>query len=607
METQLRKELPPEIFNKIKFNRPVLGLPSSSFSSQIKNNKELLKLDSILEKGCVDQPGIYNISKPDIVDGWHVRIIPKGTNIYKSFQGFVTEDQIKKYNKNDPTRPSWFGNKYGVYAITRTDWNCMVSFKLTKDIVLIDYFDEHNLQKIVDLVNDKDIINTVKMSTGFKMTLSDQIRYLYKTYPKWNEIWIYTKPVLPKKTYIYCNPKKLPKFNPIGAIAMIHAHDIQLFRRVFVKFPKIDGMVRHQIQSGIDEGGVFYHEEFIIKGSSQLDKLKFDRSDPLCWINWKIKDLEIPKDGITISYNSGSKFANTNKLSPNENFKLIKFHSNNKKCLELVPLQKNDKILLSYNLHNFQNLDPNVSNNSNTLNILGLVSKYQNNAEILCFQETSFKTLKDKTYFETELMSMGFKHFIYAKNGDYTFKDTDIDTTLICCFSKNGKFSVVDTTITQKEYAYSIESKKYITPNGASTSEDGLSLNRFENRRQILIESNTIGIVCIVHLSIGVRETTNPTINIPIRFANSNLRILQLTKILLYEPDIIIGDFNFTADDPEAKFLLSKGYQLPTEIQLNEKSTPHNRVDLCFSKKQLGNNVLLKCNYSDHLPMIQTL
>ena len=51
--------------------------------------------------------------------------------------------------------------------------------------------------------------------------------------------------------------------------------------------------------------------------------------------------------------------------------------------------------------------------------------------------------------------------------------------------------------------------------------------------------------------------------------------------------------------------MLSQGYILTDNINNKQWSTPHNRVDLCFTKKQLGKNYLIKSNYSDHLPMIQ--
>ena len=46
-----------------------------------------------------------------------------------------------------------------------------------------------------------------------------------------------------------------------------------------------------------------------------------------------------------------------------------------------------------------------------------------------------------------------------------------------------------------------------------------------------------------------------------------------------------------------------------------QNSTPYNRVDHCFIRKSINNknnkiiknNKLLKCNYSDHLPMFQKL
>jgi len=80
----------------------------------------------------------------------------------------------------------------------------------------------------------------------------------------------------------------------------------------------------------------------------------------------------------------------------------------------------------------------------------------------------------------------------------------------------------------------------------------------------------------------------------------------MIDKILVYQSDIIIGDFNFTLNDEEAKYLQNKNYF--SQNYKKQNSTPLNRTDHCFIKnKFIGKNTLLKCNYSIHLPMLQNL
>ena len=62
----------------------------------------------------------------------------------------------------------------------------------------------------------------------------------------------------------------------------------------------------------------------------------------------------------------------------------------------------------------------------------------------------------------------------------------------------------------------------------------------------------------------------------------------MLEKILYHNPDILIGDFNFTLEDDETKFLIAKKY-FPQNTDINN-STPYNRVDHCFIKNKKPNN-----------------
>jgi len=609
MEEKLKQKLPKLIFDKLIFNKPAINLRTTTFLSNIENNNEMEKLDKIINNGCVKQKSLYELSEPKIINGWNVRVIKKDTKIYKTFQGFLSENDIINYNKNNLNRPSWFGNKYLVYAITTIDWNSIVAFTVIKDLILIDYFNENNLNRLIKLINDNEIIDTLKIASGFKVSLVNQIKYLHKVY-NWNEIWVYKQPILPDKTYLYCKSKKKENFNPIGAIRNIHTNDLKIFDLVLSKFPKIDGIIREQIQSSIDENGIFYHEELLIKGKSQLEKIKFDYNNPLCWVNWNIKDLKIPKEGINLLY-SVNKFTNPNLLSPNNNFKIIKFIlNNNYDKSSLIKFNKFDKLIFSYNVHNFINLQLNIKKRNNINNILKMIKDINNNIELLCFQEINFNNNLEKLYFENKLEELGYINNIYVKNGDNTTKDTFIKIPLIGCFTK---YKTITTKL--KFTIDTLEIKNNIFNNNNIINSSYLDFYNYyiqnikniqnENREQILIKTKSFGLVCVVHLSIGIRINQDIYKIKLINKFNSVYRILQLTKILTNNPDTIIGDFNFTINDEEYKFMLSQGYILTDNINNKQWSTPHNRVDLCFTKKQLGKNYLIKSNYSDHLPMIQ--
>ena len=241
--------------------------------------------------------------------------------------------------------------------------------------------------------------------------------------------------------------------------------------------------------------------------------------------------------------------------------------------------------------------------------ILKMIEDFTNNIELLCFQEIVFNNNLDKLHFENNLEKLGYINNLYVKNGDKTQANTFIDIPLIGCFTK------YKTIVNKVKYIINeTEIKNYILNNNIITSPfvdlynnyiEIIIKQKYTNREQILIKTKSFGLVCVVHLSIGIREIEDRETSKIIQNINSNYRTLELTKILLNNPDTIIGDFNFTVDDIECKFMLSQGYKLIDGINNKEWSTPHNRVDLCFTKQQLGKNYLIKSNYSDHLPMIQ--
>ena len=166
------------------------------------------------------------------------------------------------------------------YTIASIDWGSLVSFKLTKDIYLIDYFDLDNLKKIYELAesihankfigyNKAKFLEVLKVSTGFNTTLNNQLLYLDKNY-KWDEYWVYTDNFNKGFEYNYCNSPKINGINPIGAVVNIHSNDLVMFDLVLSKFPKIDGIIRRTVSSNLDINGKFYHEEILLKNSSLL-------------------------------------------------------------------------------------------------------------------------------------------------------------------------------------------------------------------------------------------------------------------------------------------------------------------------------------------------
>ncbi len=161
-------KVPDEIKNKIGINRDInLGLQQSNFINYI-NNDKIKELDDQLNQGCIKDKSIYELSEKKIVNGLKVCIL-NDINIYRTYLAFLNKDVQDEFVKKDLTRPIYSSNKYYCYALARTIWGGIHSFKITKKVTLIDMFDKDNINKILELA-DKYITNN-KENIIFKKLL----------------------------------------------------------------------------------------------------------------------------------------------------------------------------------------------------------------------------------------------------------------------------------------------------------------------------------------------------------------------------------------------------------------------------------------------------
>ena len=110
--------------------------------------------------------------------------------------------------------------------------------------------------------------------------------------------------------------------------------------------------------------------------------------------------------------------------------------------------------------------------------------------------------------------------------------------------------------------------------------------------------------ICGLHLEIGYRfhHITDSTARDAVKDQNVTDRIEELEQLLA--ADILIGDFNFNPNDPETTFLQEKGYILGPD---KTPTTPFGvRTDMVFTRPhiQIRKSHTVKCNYSDHLPVV---
>jgi endonuclease/exonuclease/phosphatase family metal-dependent hydrolase len=583
--------LDPTIKKRIVINNGNFYLEKSNFINYI-NNPDIKKLDDKLNKGCIKDNSLYILSEKRIVDGFEVCVL-NNTNIYRTYLGFLNKDIQNNYVRKDIIRPIYFGNKYFCYAIARTIWGGINSYKITKEIILIDLFNENNIKKLIELIEklikdtiirDK-LIHLLKITTGYSMNFDEQLQYYINRIPKnWN-IDLYTNCKI-KSSYLYCKSEK-NNLNPqycIDKDSLMHI----LFDYIISNIKNIDGLILKQIPTNFMIGGLYDVEEIILKGNTFLEKLNLDKNDKICWVNYNLKN-NLNFDNIHLKFEMYrlQHLLITHNKQPNENFSLFQFYKNNR--LKYHELNKDKKYILSYNLHYFNNLSFYIDIKSNIKNILRFIKHYKNNLEICFFQEVSFKNKLDYNYFILEMAKIGFKYFYKALNGGRNL--------YIYCFTKNKyNYQIIKTNNNLSKNEKNIVSTFDIYPDYSKLEIE---------RNHILLHYNSIKI-CSVHLNIGYRLKMDESKNIKIVEFNSLLRINELSKIIKYKPDMIIGDFNFTPNSNENIFLLKNNYYLLNKS--DENSTPYNRVDNVYYNKNIKlDNILVKCNYSDHLPLFQEI
>lgn len=226
--------------------------------------------------------------------------------------------------------------------------------------------------------------------------------------------------------------------------------------------------------------------------------------------------------------------------------------------------------LMTYNIHYFRNINPEISEPDNIKNIIRLINRSE--ADIVVLQEV------DWNLFAPEIKNLNYKHHIKTDNG------SPVGT------QKNKMQLVV---LSKKRYPFRILD---------STPEP--EFQKIHDRNQILLETEFGRILCI-HMEIGI--PVSPDLDQEQKTRNSEYRIRSLEKLLTSgAPDIILGDFNFQSEDPEFRFL-SREYQTKSDLKI--QTTPFNRVDFVFLKKNKYNSktvqeYIIKCNYSDHLPVL---
>ncbi len=488
--------------------------------------------------------------------------------------GFVTKELEDEYIKKNPNDYIWIGNIYIAYKIAQIIFCGINTYKVESDIILLDYFHPTNLKIMTNYINkiNKNISESVQLYTGYNMSNEEQIR-LIKNKISWTELWEFPEPIFDSGNIRYCKyDRRYEKdVNPVSQMKGLLYTDKLLTKKIFPDFLKkynIDGILRKQVTGRFEIYGLTI-EEIIIPVQLLHQKLKLDVSHPFYWGNWKTKTFKIPSDGFLLR---GSISGKDNR---NKYFRMIKFYFNNNNCnIRQITSNKNTISILSYNVHMFANINKQISFEDNKIKIFNFTKQLL--CDIVIYQEFDIEVFDN---FKQLMYNIGYIDYIIAPNGGLINKTQD---SYVVLFSKKH-----------------LQSKRVID----------LSVAKFKRAIVSVIYDNIK--IAGVHLEVGVNVYDMNKLNIyriKKEEENMNLRIKQLSKLL--DHDIIAGDFNFDIKDSECQWLRKKNnFGL---IKDNTSTTPFDtRTDMIFINRKskliptYANTI--KCNMSDHLPIIGTI
>jgi hypothetical protein len=650
------EKLPLNVKKTLKINKLVESFINTEYAKYI-DKPEVKELDKLISSNsCINEKSLYELCDDIMIDGFKIKRLKAGANIYKSFPGFYTEEDITKYCKSNKKTPSWLGNKYLCYTISNIEWNLLVSFKVKQDIHLLDFFDVDNLNKLYDIANKigfnkfhengitkKNFLEEFIMINGLNISFTDQINYLYDKY-KYTETLVYTDEFDKDFNFNYCKSRRIEGLNPINGVFNNWVHDKSLFKLILSNLPKIDGFIRYPIKSSLEVNGKFTFEELVLKNGSLLLKTFFDYDDPLCWVNWKIKGLEnVNYKGFHINRRA-TKFT-VYRINDNENFNLVRFYFNNtykpsqisNNYLLQNKFKQNGQIVLSYNIDFFKNINNDINTEANIYNIINLIKTLSAQVDILCLYNVSSGEPYE-SYFINALNKF-YKHKSVCVNTD-TFSVKRYSKMLLLSKIDNADShesnggnhgdhgdhedhgnNIINITLNKNELNKIYNDMELDMEANKKASMEVEKDNELEkikrvhsyidkNIRNIIIYNIQKYKIAFVNLEFEkykiLRKYNKDKLNKLLDIFESNVRIKMLEKILAHDVDIIIGCFNFTLNSPETEYLAKKHYYPQNDSTF---STINKRIDHCFMKNRknpnLKHNVLLKCNYTYSLPMLQ--
>lgn len=239
--------------------------------------------------------------------------------------------------------------------------------------------------------------------------------------------------------------------------------------------------------------------------------------------------------------------------------------------------KKGNLLIGTYNVHQWENINATINVYTNFDKIINYLSKLK--CDIIILQEISTSKIHKNKIYE-KFKFIGYPYNFMVHNGESVKK-----------YKKNSYIGIFAKNPFEK------------------IQEIDLTVGRIQ-RNCIMCVYQGCKLVA-VHLEIGDRYHSLNISEIEknkIIKSNTEKRLDQLNKILNKYPDIeiICGDFNFSYEDEESRWLRkTMNFGLVEDLK---KTTPYNRTDMFFINKKSNVKPLqsftLDCNLSDHLPVV---
>ena len=486
-------------------------------------------------------------------------ILTKGNYIYKGTKYFYKPEEEEQFLKDSPL--GYYGDKYVAYFYARRYCGGLQVYKLNRDIKLFNVTNDDNIKLILKMIikeftlgksdkiffdntTYKEFYKAIKVKYGVEINKYYQAYNLAK-YTNFNDIWLY----YPDQNYFLNNfdQSYTGWYFGAGKIDRVCAKGIMLLIK-----DKFDGITS---KSGFYSPYLSTSTELIIWNQDKILKRR---------PNHKYDAMQFIKK---LFFNPFEINFNTIYANNNKNFKMIKFYLNHKLDLSKVNISSkpNDIRIMSLNVHNFNSINLNDTKSFILQTILDICDKLS--IDICCLQE----------YFD---------HTFEIESSKYSYIKSDKHYGLVILYKKGLPIQNIN--------HFKLPNEKFF-----KQKRFGLMFELYDKK------------YIMTHLEIGKRFHDRSGSMVyakelyEIIMFNSKLRINQLNEILKYNPDYIIGDFNFTPLDQEYTYLTkTKNYC----TKLVDYTTPHNtQVDFIFSKTDVKLISRLNFQYSDHLPIVAIL